>query len=44
MNFKFALQRILSTNPFAARGLKDLLNSQSEGSDPVEMAEVARSW
>ena len=42
MNFKFALQRILSTNPFAARGLKDLLNSKCEGSALVEMAKVVR--
>ena len=42
MNRIFALQRILSTNPSAARGLKDLLNSKSEGSALVEMTEVVR--
>jgi hypothetical protein len=42
MNQIFALQRIRSTQPRAFRGLKDLVNSQSEGSALVEMTEVVR--
>jgi hypothetical protein len=42
MNNIFALQGILPPNSCAARVLKDLLNSRSEGSALAEMSEVVR--